>query len=143
VSAFVGRTNELQQLTDRLDRALGGEGGVVFITGEAGAGKSTLVERFLIDAALKAREARVISTGCSEQYGAGEPYQPFVDAFRHLVAGGEEAGGRKSFRELAKKLVDNLFAPRNAVDPADAYRAFRGRDAEIDALMRDRGFPVP
>jgi len=105
VSAFVGRTNELQQLTDRLDRALGGEGGVVFITGEAGAGKSTLVERFLIDAALKAREARVISTGCSEQYGAGEPYQPFVDAFRHLVAGGEEAGGRKSFRELAKKLA--------------------------------------
>ena len=32
---------------------------------------------------------------------------------------------------------------RNAVDPADAYRAFRGRDAKIDALMRDRGFPVP
>jgi peptidyl-dipeptidase Dcp len=32
---------------------------------------------------------------------------------------------------------------RNAVDPAEAYRAFRGRDATIDALMRDRGFPVP
>ena len=45
--------------------------------------------------------------------------------------------------ELAKKLVANLFAVRNAVDPADAYRAFRGRDARIDALMRDRGFPVP
>ena len=45
--------------------------------------------------------------------------------------------------ELAKRLVDNLFAPRNAVDPEEAYRAFRGRDAGIDALMRDRGFPVP
>ena len=45
--------------------------------------------------------------------------------------------------ELARKLVDNLFAIRNSVDPADAYRAFRGRDAKIDALMRDRGFPVP
>jgi len=45
--------------------------------------------------------------------------------------------------DLAKKLVDNLFAVRNAVDPAEAYRAFRGHDAEIDALMRDRGFPVP
>lgn len=45
--------------------------------------------------------------------------------------------------ELAKKLVDNLFAVRNAVDPAEAYRAFRGRDAGIGALMRDRGFPVP
>jgi peptidyl-dipeptidase Dcp len=40
----------------------------------------------------------------------------------------------------AKKLVDHLFAPRNAVDPAQAYRAFRGRDAKVDALMRDRGF---
>ncbi len=46
-------------------------------------------------------------------------------------------------REQAKKLVEHLFAPRNAVDPADAYRAFRGRDAGIEPLMRDRGFPVP
>ena len=29
------------------------------------------------------------------------------------------------------------------MDPAEAYKKFRGRDAEIDALMRDRGFPVP
>ena len=43
---------------------------------------------------------------------------------------------------LAKSLVDHLFAPRNSVDPGEAYRAFRGRDATIDALMRDRGFPV-
>ncbi len=54
-----------------------------------------------------------------------------------------EAPGGFYDKELAKKLVANLFAVRNAVDPADAYRAFRGRDAEIDALMRDRGFPVP
>ncbi len=45
-------------------------------------------------------------------------------------------------KALAKKLVDHLFAPRNAVDPADAYRAFRGRDAGIEPLMRDRGFPL-
>jgi peptidyl-dipeptidase Dcp len=45
-------------------------------------------------------------------------------------------------KDLAERLVENLFAVRNAVDPADAYRAFRGRDARIDALMRDRGFPV-
>lgn len=46
-------------------------------------------------------------------------------------------------KEVAEKLVKYLFAPRNSMDPADAYRAFRGRDAKIDALMRDRGFPVP
>jgi peptidyl-dipeptidase Dcp len=45
--------------------------------------------------------------------------------------------------ELAAKLVEYLFAARNSVDPADAYRAFRGRDARIEALMRDRGFPAP
>jgi len=55
----------------------------------------------------------------------------------------EEAPGGYYDKELARKLVDNLFAVRNAVDPADAYRAFRGRDAEMEALMRDRGFPVP
>ncbi len=54
-----------------------------------------------------------------------------------------EAPGGFYDKDLARKLVDNLFAIRNAVDPADAYREFRGRDARIDALMRDRGFPVP
>ncbi len=46
-------------------------------------------------------------------------------------------------KAIAKNLVDYLFAPRNSMDPAEAYRKFRGRDAKIDALMRDRGFPVP
>ena len=46
-------------------------------------------------------------------------------------------------RELGARLVETLFAPRNAMDPADAYRAFRGRDAGIEPLMRARGFPVP
>jgi peptidyl-dipeptidase Dcp len=52
----------------------------------------------------------------------------------------EEAPGGFYDPEVAKKLVDYLFAVRNAMDPADAYRAFRGRDAQIDALLRDRGF---
>jgi peptidyl-dipeptidase Dcp len=55
----------------------------------------------------------------------------------------QEAPGGYYDKTLARKLVDNLFAVRNAVDPAEAYRTFRGRDATIDALMRDRGFPVP
>ncbi len=45
-------------------------------------------------------------------------------------------------KELADKAVKCLFAPRNAIDPAEAYRLFRGRDAKIEALMRDRGFPI-
>ena len=46
-------------------------------------------------------------------------------------------------KELAENLVKYLFAPRNSMDPVDAYRKFMGRDAKMEALMRDRGFPVP
>lgn len=45
-------------------------------------------------------------------------------------------------KETADKLVKYLFAPRNAMDPAEAYRLFRGRDAKMEALMKDRGFPI-
>ena len=54
-----------------------------------------------------------------------------------------EAPGGFYDKDMANRLVNHLFAPRNSVDPAVAYRVFRGRDATIDALMRDRGFPVP
>ncbi len=53
-----------------------------------------------------------------------------------------EAPGGYYDEEMAAKLVKYLFAPRNSIDPAEAYRLFMGRDAKIEALMRDRGFPV-
>ncbi|MGK7311069.1 MAG: M3 family metallopeptidase [Candidatus Longimicrobiales bacterium M2_2A_002] len=59
-----------------------------------------------------------------------------AEAFRESPGGFYDAA-------LAEKLVEHLFAPRNSIDPAEAYRAFRGRDANMEALMRDRGFPVP
>ena len=55
----------------------------------------------------------------------------------------KQAPGGFYDKDLARKLVDNLFAVRNAIDPAEAYRAFRGRDARIEAVMRAYGFPVP
>ncbi|WP_338767801.1 M3 family metallopeptidase [Bernardetia sp. ABR2-2B] len=54
-----------------------------------------------------------------------------------------EADGGFYDAEMAEKLVKYLFAPRNAIDPAEAYKLFRGREANMEALMRDRGFPVP
>jgi peptidyl-dipeptidase Dcp len=53
-----------------------------------------------------------------------------------------EAGGAWD-KTMGDKLVRSVFAVGNTVDPAEGYRSFRGRDAKIDALMRDRGFPVP
>jgi len=52
-----------------------------------------------------------------------------------------DAGGPWD-KAVAKRLSDHVFSVGNTVDPADGYRAFRGRDAGIDALMRKRGFPV-
>jgi peptidyl-dipeptidase Dcp len=45
-------------------------------------------------------------------------------------------------KELSERLVKYLFSVRNAMEPGEAYRKFRGRDAEVEALMRDRGFPT-
>lgn len=53
-----------------------------------------------------------------------------------------EAPGGFYDKEVGAQLVKYLFAPRNSMDPAEAYRMFRGRDANFEALMRDRGFPV-
>tara|TARA_B100001063_G_scaffold48327_1_gene42172 strand:+ start:8913 stop:11042 length:2130 start_codon:yes stop_codon:yes gene_type:complete len=54
-----------------------------------------------------------------------------------------EAPGGFYDDKLAKRLVKYLFAPRNSIDPLQAYRWFRGRNAQIDALMRARGFVEP
>ncbi|WP_412535399.1 M3 family metallopeptidase [Pseudobacteriovorax antillogorgiicola] len=43
-------------------------------------------------------------------------------------------------KDLGQRLVKYLFAPRNAIDPNEAYRLFRGKDPKAESLMRDRGF---
>ncbi len=76
-----------------------------------------------------------------EGYSAGYYGYMWADV---LTADAAEAfaGAKDGFYdpEWAGNLVRHLFAPRNSVDPEEAYRAFRGRDAEVGALMRDRGF---
>lgn len=41
--------------------------------------------------------------------------------------------------ELARKLLEHIYAAGNAADPAEAFRAFRGRDPEIGPLLKQRG----
>jgi len=60
-----------------------------------------------------------------------------ADAFEAFV----EAEGPYD-RKVAKRLYEHVFSTGNTIDPAEGYRAFRGRDPQIDALMRKRGFPV-
>ena len=59
-----------------------------------------------------------------------DAYQAFLDA------------GGPFDRATAKRFHDNIMAVGNTIDPAQAYRNFRGRDPEIDAYLRAKGFPV-
>jgi peptidyl-dipeptidase Dcp len=53
-----------------------------------------------------------------------------------------EGGGFYS-PEVARKLRENIFSVGNTIDPAEGYRRFRGRDPQVEALMRKRGFSAP
>jgi peptidyl-dipeptidase Dcp len=51
--------------------------------------------------------------------------------------------GRGPFdKAVARRLQRHVFSRGDTLDPAEAYRAFRGRDPGIAALMRRRGFPA-
>lgn len=52
-----------------------------------------------------------------------------------------EAPGGFYDKETARRLHDDIISVGNTVDAAEAFRRFRGRDVEVGALMRDRGFP--
>ncbi|MGI9140092.1 MAG: M3 family metallopeptidase [Gemmatimonadaceae bacterium] len=58
-----------------------------------------------------------------------------ADAYQAFV----EAGGLYD-PAVAARLRQHIFSIGNTMDPADAYRAFRGRDPRIEALMAKRGF---
>ncbi len=96
--ALVGREAPLAQLHGWLERAMQGERQVVFITGEAGIGKTTLVESFLLSAA---RDSQVwIAQGqCLEQYGVGEAYLPVLEAVSRLC----QEPGREGLIELLRR----------------------------------------
>ena len=79
-----------------------------------------------------------------EGYSAGYYGYMWADVLTSDAAEAfKEAPGGFYDKDMGAKLVKYLFAPRNSIDPGEAYRAFRGRDADIGPLMRDRGFPEP
>ena len=87
---FVARDHELGQLDGFLDRALEGQGRVVFITGEAGSGKTALVHEFT-RLAQDAHADLVIARGNGNAHtGIGDPYLPFREVLG-LLSGDVEA----------------------------------------------------
>ena len=52
-------------------------------------------------------------------------------------------GGGPFDQEVAERLQAHVFSAGGTRDPAEAYRALSGREATVDALLRQRGFPSP
>ena len=44
--------------------------------------------------------------------------------------------------ELAGNFMRVILATGDAIDRAEAYRQFRGRDPQVEALLKNRGFPT-
>jgi peptidyl-dipeptidase Dcp len=76
----------------------------------------------------------------SDGYSAGYYSYLWSDTLTADAFEAFEEGKGPYDKEVAKRLTDHVFSVGNTVDPAEAYRAFRGRDPKIDALMRARGF---
>ena len=89
--ALVGREHVLAQLEDRLEHARRGERQVVFVSGEAGIGKTSVLEAFLARVAGDP-DLSIASGACLEHYGAAEAYFPVLEALGRLVR--EPAGER-------------------------------------------------
>jgi len=87
---FVARERELVQLDGFLDHALAGQGRVVFVTGEAGSGKTALVQEFTRRAQSTHSDLIVASGNCNAHTGIGDPYLPFREVLG-LLTGDVEA----------------------------------------------------
>ncbi|HLO00619.1 MAG TPA: M3 family metallopeptidase [Pyrinomonadaceae bacterium] len=103
--------------------------------------KKTLAELGMPDEiVMRHRTPQFMHVFSSDGYSAG--YYSYLwsdvltaDAFGAFV----EAGGPYDHK-VAERLRKYIFSVGNTIDPAEAYRSFRGRDPRVEALMKKRGF---
>ena len=84
---LVGRDRELGALRVCLRKALSGQRQIVFITGEAGIGKTALVDEFQRQAVAAGPSLRIAHGQCVEGYGGAEAYYPMLEALGELCRG--------------------------------------------------------
>ena len=90
---------------------------------------------------LRHRLPHFLHMFASEGYAAGYYNYIWADTLSADAAEAFAAApGGFYDKALADKLLAEVLSIGNSVEPGEAYRRFRGRDAGIDALMRDRGF---
>src|SRR6202041_1186058 len=109
LTTFVGREDELRSLTSRWERVLDGEGQVALIIGEAGIGKSRLVQRF---------HEQIASTPHTwVEAGAGAffqntPFYPIPELLRQFL--GDEAAPDQ-IAQLGPRLTAAGLKPAEAI----------------------------
>lgn len=86
---FVGREQELGILENFLVKALKGEGQVCLISGQAGTGKTTLMNEFTRRSQELSKELIVGFGNCNSQTGIGDPFLPFREVLGTLTGSGE------------------------------------------------------
>jgi predicted ATPase len=108
-SVIVAREHELSQLNKFLEQSLTRQGKVVFVTGEAGSGKTSLLAEFSQSAVDKHTNLVIASGNCNAYTGIGDPYLPFREILELLTGEVESkwAAGAIS-REHALRLWNGL-----------------------------------
>jgi DNA-binding winged helix-turn-helix (wHTH) protein/predicted ATPase len=126
----VGRDSELQVLHEALEKAQTGERQILFVTGEPGIGKTTLVDVFLQSLDVV---DRVWSTRgqCLEQYGEAEAYLPVLEALGRLGRG----VGRQSLVPLLRQHAPMWLAQMPALIDAETRIELQ---REIQGATRER-----
>lgn len=87
---FVAREAELARLDSFLDMALAGRSQAIFVIGEAGRGKTALVQEFTRQAQTRQADLIVAGGNCNAYTGLGDPYLPFREILGLLTGDVEE-----------------------------------------------------
>ena len=112
---FVGRRAEQERLDAFLAAALEGRGGLALVAGEAGIGKTALVEAFVADACRRHRDLVVAMGNCNAQTGIADPLLPFRELMATLFdlpggrgggSGPERGSVRRMLQWSAQVLID-------------------------------------
>ncbi len=78
----------------------------------------------------------------SDSYSAGYYSYLWSDVMAADAWQAFEDTGDPWHPETAKRFQEIILATGDAIDRKEAYRLFRGRDPKVEALLKDRGFPV-
>ena len=104
---IVGRQHEAALLEERFQRAAQGSRQLVFVSGEAGVGKTTVVDLWLARLA-PGRAMRIGRGQCVEHFGEGEPYLPLLEALGQLGRGTHGAKMLAVLRQYAPMWLAQL-----------------------------------